>query len=177
MADTLWWGILLRGVILLIFGILAILYPGITLGSLAILFGVFILADGVVSLIASIAGRQLWPLFVVGLLSLAAGIISLAVPTLTLLGLLLVIAAWAIVRGLVEIAAGVAVPVAHRWLLSMAGVVSVAFGILLVIHPLVGLLAIAWLIGFYGVFYGFSLIALGLQLHSGGQALRGVMQH
>jgi uncharacterized membrane protein HdeD (DUF308 family) len=166
-----WWALVIRGVVAVLFGILAISWPGITLAVLLVLFGLYALANGILAVIAAVGsaeGRRHWcALLITGIVGIAAGIVAFAYPGITLVALLYVIAAWAVISGIFEIVAAVSGTgdVGTRWLFGLSGVLSVLFGILLFAYPLTGLLAVAWLIGFYAIFYGFTQIVLGLQLH------------
>jgi uncharacterized membrane protein HdeD (DUF308 family) len=156
-----------RGVAALAFGILTLIWPGLTLWALVLLFGAYALVDGVFALAHAFtndaSSRELrgW-LVVEGLLGIAAGIIAFVWPDITALVLLYLIAAWAIVTGVVEIATSVQLRNATRdwWLLLVAGILSIVFGVLLMITPGPGALVITWMIGWYAVFFGATLLAL-----------------
>ena len=166
-----WWTLVLRGVLAVLFGVLAWVWPGLTLGVLVALFAAYALVDGVFALIAAFSGaggeRRL-PLVLEGVLSIGAGVVAIAWPDLTTLALLYVIAAWAIITGLFEILAAVELrrEIDNEWLLGLAGVGSIVFGILLVVFPGTGALALVWLIGVYAILFGVLLIALGFRLRS-----------
>jgi uncharacterized membrane protein HdeD (DUF308 family) len=161
----------LRGVAALAFGILTLIWPGLTLWALVLLFGAYALVDGVFALAHAFThdrpsrGRRAW-LVVEGLVGIAAGVITFVWPDITALALLYLIAAWAIVTGAVEIATSVELRNATRdwWLLLLAGLASVALGVLLMITPGTGALVITWLIGWYAVFAGTMLLALAWRL-------------
>ena len=165
-----WWVFALRGVLAILFGVLAFVRPAITLEVLVLLFGFWALVDGVLALISSVGAAEAhepwWPLVLIGLLSIAAGIVTLKWPGITALVLLLIVAYWSIFRGVLEIAA--AVRLRHLvqgegWFI-LGGIASVAFGALLVMYPSSGLLAVIWLVGIYAVIFGISLLMLGLRL-------------
>lgn len=167
-----WWAIALRGVFAIIFGVLALIWPGITLGALILLFGAYVLVDGIFAVVAAL--RQVgdrprwWTLLIEGLLSIGAGVIAFVWPGLTALALLYLIAAWAVVTGVVEIIEAIRLraEIEGEWLLGIAGVASIVFGLLLFGFPGSGALAIVWLIGIYAILFGIALIALGLRLRS-----------
>lgn len=167
-----WWALLLRGIAAVAFGVLAFVWPGITLTALVFLWGAYALVDGVFSIAAGIKShgesRRWWVLLVEGLLSVAAGVIAFVIPGITALVLLLLIAAWAIVTGAFEIVAAIQMRkyIRGEWLLIIAGIASVIFGVLLFINPAAGALAVIWLIGAYAIVFGILLIALSLRLHS-----------
>jgi uncharacterized membrane protein HdeD (DUF308 family) len=165
-----WGWIVLRGVAAVLFGVLAIAWPGITLAVLIIVWGAYAFADGVLALIAAWRvrdqGRPFWTLLIVGLLGIAAGIVTFVWPEITGLTLLMIIAAWAVVMGVFQIAAAIRLRklIRGEWLLGLSGVVSVIFGIAVCARPEAGALAVVWLIGSYAIFFGALLIALGLRL-------------
>jgi len=165
-----WWTFVLRGIVAILFGVLAFVQPGITVAALVILFALWALFDGVLALIGSIAAAEAhepwWPLVLGGLLGVAAGIAAFKWPGITALALLLIIAYWSIFRGILEIAAAVRlrhVIQGEAWLI-LAGIASVAFGVLLVLYPGPGVLAVVWLIGIYAVIFGILELMLGFRL-------------
>jgi uncharacterized membrane protein HdeD (DUF308 family) len=165
-----WWVFVLRGVVAILFGVLAFVRPGITLEVLVLLFAFWALLDGIFALVGSVgaaeAGEPWWPLVLVGLLGIAAGVVTLKWPGITVLALLLLIAYWSIFRGILEIAAAIRlrnmVP-GEGWLIA-GGIASVAFGLLLIIYPSPGLLSVIWLIGLYAVIFGIANLMLGFRL-------------
>jgi uncharacterized membrane protein HdeD (DUF308 family) len=165
-----WWVFVLRGVAALLFGVLAFTRPGITLEVLVLLFAFWAIFDGVFALIASAGAAEAhepwWPFVLIGLLGVAAGVVTLRWPGITALALLLVIAYWSIFRGIIEIVAAVRLRnmiQGEPWLI-LSGIASIAFGVLLVIYPGSGLLAVIWLIGLYAVIFGVALLMLGFRL-------------
>lgn len=172
LADN-WWLLLLRGVAAIIFGILAFFWPGITLLTLVLLWGAYALVDGVLALWAAISGRvptmtpgPRWWLGIVGLAGIAAGIMTFAWPGMTTFILLMFIAAWAIVTGVMEIWGAVRLrkEIEGEWLLILSGLLSVAFGIILFAQPGTGALALVWFIGWFAVLFGAVNIALAFRL-------------
>ena len=166
-----WWALLLRGIVAIAFGLLAFIWPGITLTALVFLWGAYALVDGVFSIAAGVKlhgeNRRWWVLLLEGVLSVIAGVVAFVIPGITALVLLLLIAAWAIVTGAFEIVAAIQMRkyIRGEWLLILAGVASVLFGVLLFINPGAGALAVVWLIGAYAIVFGVILIALSLRLH------------
>jgi len=165
-----WWVFLLRGIVAILFGVLAFLRPGITLEALVLLFAFWALFDGVFSLIGSIGAAEArepwWPLVLIGLLGIAAGILTLRYPGVTALALLFVIAFWSILRGIIEIAAAVRLRdlIQGEWWFILGGIASIVFGVLVVMYPVSGLLAAVWLLGIYAVIFGITQIMLGFRL-------------
>ena len=160
-----WWRLLLRGILAIVFGVMAFAMPGMTLVSLAILYGVYALIDGALSIWFGVGSRA-WSLVFFGLLGIAAGIFTLFLPWATAIALLYMIGAWAIVRGIFEIITAIQLrhEIANEWALGLAGLVSVAVGLLFIVRPGAGALALAWLIGTYAVVAGILLVALAFKV-------------
>ncbi|MFG1700523.1 HdeD family acid-resistance protein [Nonomuraea sp. NPDC049309] len=163
-----WWLILVRGLAAVVFGILALAWPGLTLLVLVIFFGAYALVSGVSELFAGFrhgAQSRAW-LIISGILSILAGIIALVWPGITSLALLFIIGVWAIVSGVSEIVAGIHLrkQIDNEWLLIVGGALSVIFGVLLLAQPGAGLLSLAWLIGFFAILYGIAMIALSFRV-------------
>jgi uncharacterized membrane protein HdeD (DUF308 family) len=170
-----WKWVVLRGVIALIFGLLTLSRPGITLAALILFFGAYALADGVFTVVSAIANRHGlphwgWVLFG-GLCGIAAGIITFTMPHLTAMVLLYFIAFWAILTGISEIAAAVRLRklITDEWMLGLVGALSLLFGIYLIASPRGGALAVALWIGLYATLLGIGLLILGFRLRSWGQ--------
>jgi len=167
-----WWAVVLRGVCAVLFGLCAFVWPGITLGALVILYGAYALADGVLAVLAAVTSRRSgefpWGLLLAGLAAIAAGVVTFLWPGLTALLLLYLIAAWAIVRGVFEVVAAIALrkEMEHEWLLAASGALSVVLGIFLVLAPGAGALALLWAIGAFAIAAGALMIALGFRLKS-----------
>ena len=171
-----WGWVVLRGIIALLFGLLTLSRPGITLAALILFFGAYAFADGVFTVISAIANRHgqphwVWVLFG-GLCGIAAGIITFAMPHLTAIVLLYFIAFWAILTGISEIAAAVRLRklITDEWLLGLVGALSVLFGIYLIASPRGGALAVALWIGLYATLLGIGLLILGFRLRSWGKS-------
>jgi len=172
MFDTLvrnWWAFALRGVIAILFGIVAFARPGITLAALVIVFGVFALVDGVMELIASsyLTGtRYVWWAIITGLLGVTAGILTFVYPAATAVALLYVLAAWLIFTGILRVALSVELRsvISDDWILLLSGIAAIGAGVLTAAMPGPGLLAWVWVIGVYAVAYGIILIAVGFRL-------------
>jgi uncharacterized membrane protein HdeD (DUF308 family) len=165
-----WGWIALRGVAAVMFGILTLLVPALSLATLVLLFGAYALASGVLAIISAIANRgseDHWVAMVVGgVLSIGAGLVTLFMPGITALVLLYWIAAWSIVTGIAEIATAIRLRrvLSGEWMLILAGLLSVIFGVFLVLRPGVGALAVAIWIGAYALLLGFVLIGFALRL-------------
>jgi uncharacterized membrane protein HdeD (DUF308 family) len=178
MLSRYWWMVALRGLLLLLFGLAAVLWPGATLTVLVLWIGAGFLVNGVLALAAAIAGRDVegrgW-LILEGVLGIGAGILTFLYPGITGLVLLWLVAGWAIVSGVLQIAAAVQFRKVIRgeWMLGLAGGLAIAFGVLLIARPGAGLLTLALLIGWFAIFYGVVLIALGFRLRAFARRLGG----
>jgi uncharacterized membrane protein HdeD (DUF308 family) len=175
-----WWAVALRGVLAVAFGVIAWIWPDITLHALVLLFGFYALVDGLLALAALLMGGSLvrerrgW-LIVEGIAGIAAGVIAFVWPGITALVLLYLIALWAIATGILEIAVAIWLrrELRGEWLLALAGVVSVLFGVFLIVRPSEGAVAVVWAIGVFAIVFGVTLIGLGLRLRRIGRGLSG----
>ena len=164
--------LLLRGILAIVLGILAlVLSPRITVLVLVYLFGAYAFITGVVSAAMALryTNEQGWALLLVGgILGIVVGIVAFFWPGITAFVLLFLIAAWAIVTGIIEMVAAFTLPLGteREWLLGLAGLASVIFGVLLAIWPRVGLVAVVWLIGIYAIVYGILYIVGYFQTRS-----------
>ena len=165
-----WWTLALRGLAAVIFGILAYVWPNLTFTVLVLFFGAYALWDGVFALIGAFrtAGERRWMLILEGLVGIAAGIVTFIWPGAASLAILTIIAAWAIVTGIFEIIAAIRLreEIEGEWLMLLGGLLSVLFGIALVIWPAAGLVAVTWMIGAYAVIFGILFIVLGFRLRN-----------
>ena len=165
-----WWLVLLRGIAGILFGMLAFVWPGLTLFTLVLLYGAYALADGVIAVIAAFTGSAkplpTWWLIVVGLLGIAAGLLTFLWPGITTIVLILFIGAWAIAHGIFEIVGAIQLrkEIDNEWWLIAAGAMSVIFGLLVIAAPGAGALALIWLIGIYAIAFGILLVGLALRL-------------
>ena len=164
-----WWMLLLRGIAAIIFGGLALSWPGMTLLTLVLFYGAYALIDGVLAIVAAITGGTLlprWWLAVVGLLGIAAGILTFMMPGLTTIVLLYLIAGWAIATGVFQIVGAIRLrkEIDNEWFLILAGIVSVLFGVGMFVAPGAGALALVTVIGIYALFFGVLLVALSFRL-------------
>ncbi|MGE0159782.1 MAG: HdeD family acid-resistance protein [Dehalococcoidia bacterium] len=178
MIETLtrnWGWIALRGAVAVAFGILTVFYPGITLASLVILFGAFAFTDGTFTVISAVANRKGQPRWVAlllsGLVGIAAGVVTFFWPGITGIALLAIIASWAIVTGIIEMVVAVRLrkEIEGEWLLGIAGLLAIVFGVFMVLDPGAGALAVALYIGAYAFISGVMMIALGFRLRSWGR--------
>ncbi|HKQ75669.1 MAG TPA: HdeD family acid-resistance protein [Blastocatellia bacterium] len=168
-----WWALALRGVVALLFGIATFAWPGITLAALVALFGAYALVDGIFSVFAAFRhdeDRQQpwWAYLVGGILGIGIGILTFFWPGLTAMGLLFMIAFWAIMVGFFELITAIRLRriVPGEWLDALAGVLLIMFGIFLVIFPGVGALSVLWMIGTFAFALGILMIMLGFKMRS-----------
>jgi uncharacterized membrane protein HdeD (DUF308 family) len=164
-----WWLLLLRGIAAIIFGMLAFAWPGVTLLTLILFYGAFALVDGVLAIIAAITGGApgpRWWLAIVGLLGIAAGLLTFLMPGLSALVLLFFIAGWAIATGVFQIIGAIQLrkEIDNEWLLILGGIISVLFGIGVMLAPGAGAVALIWVIGAYALVIGVLFVALALRL-------------
>ena len=171
-----WWVVGLRGVLAIIFGILALVVPGITLIVLIAFFGAYVLIDGLVAIYLAIRGRENnrnwgW-LLAEGIAGVLIGIITFRWPGVTTFVLLAFIAAWAIITGVMEIFEAIELrrTINNEWLLILSGAASVIFGLLLLLFPSTGALALVWLIGIFALIFGILLLVLSWRLRGMAQS-------
>jgi uncharacterized membrane protein HdeD (DUF308 family) len=178
-----WWLVALRGIAAILFGVLAAIVPGLTLALLVMLFGAYALIEGGFNVVAAVrgatGGRAWWALLLEGLVSLAAGVVAFIMPGLTALALVYLIAAWAIVTGILEIAVAVRLRkhITGEWWLALSGVLSIAFGVLVSLFPGAGALAMVLWIGAYSIIFGILLLAVAFKLRSVRGEVTGTVAH
>jgi uncharacterized membrane protein HdeD (DUF308 family) len=169
-----WWALVLRGVLAIVFGVLAFVNPGLTLATLVLLFGAYSLVDGVFAIIAGLRAAQRqerwWPFALEGLASIAVGLFTFVAPAATAFALLLLVSVWAIVTGVFRIAAAIRLrkEIQGEWLLILNGLLSVIFGIVIMARPGAGLVWLVWMVGLYAIIFGVILVALGFRLRGHG---------
>jgi len=167
-----WWLFTLRGIFAIVFGLLALIFPGPTMLSLVILFSAYMLVDGIFGIISAVRAirrkEDRWGLLIFeGLIDIAVGILAFLWPGITVVAFVLLVGAWAIVTGAVMTAAGFRLNVSHgRWWLVLGGLLSLGFGTLLVIIPLIGAIVLTWWIGAYALAFGVALVIFSFKLRS-----------
>ncbi len=167
-----WDMFLVRGILAILFGIATLVMPGITLIVLVVLFGGYALVDGVILSIISIKDRKdhpdWWLMLLTGLVSAAAGVLTFVWPGITAASLFYIIIGWAIVTGIFEVIYAIRFrkEMDGEWLLVVDGILSVAFGILLIAQPVAGALTVLWMIGVYAIAYGAMLVVLAFRLRN-----------
>jgi uncharacterized membrane protein HdeD (DUF308 family) len=164
-----WWGLVLRGLLSILFGIAVFVWPGASLMALIALFGAFFFVDGVLALVNAFRVRagheRWWALLLEGLVGIAIGLITLFWPDITTVALLYLIAAWAIVTGVLQIIGAIrfADVIDNEWLLALGGIASIVFGVLMAVWPAAGAAALLWVIGAYAIVFGVLMVIAGLR--------------
>lgn len=167
-----WWAIAVRGILALLFGILVFVFPRQAVLVLVLLFGAYAAIDGVFAILSAVLAEQAherwWPFVVEGVVGLAIGALTFFRPGSTALGLYVLIALWAVATGIVEIVAAfrVRASIANEAMLLIGGIASVLFGVLMIVFPVAGALAVVWLIGFYALLFGILMLGFALRLRS-----------
>lgn len=170
LADR-WWVLMVRGLAAILFGILTFAMPGMSLLVLIMLWAAYAIVDGVFALVLALrrtrTGKHWGWLMFEGVAGIAAGVVAVLWPGITAMALLFVIAAWAILTGIAEIAAAIRLRrhLHGEWVLVLSGVLSLAFGVVLFAYPGAGALAVLWMIGAYAIAFGVLLLGLGWRLH------------
>ena len=160
-----WWVLLLRGILAVLFGILAFTMPGLTIITLALAFGAYSLIDGLSAVWFGV-GTKAWGLMLFGLIGAIVGIYAIFAPVAAALIILFVIAFWAIARGIGEIVTAIRLrkEISDEWFLILSGILSIIFGLVLFARPGAGALALIWVIGLYAMLYGFLLVVLAFKV-------------
>jgi uncharacterized membrane protein HdeD (DUF308 family) len=165
-----WWLVLLRGILSIAFGVLAFVWPAITLFALVALYGAFALVDGILALVGAFTGRlkpmPAWWLVLVGIAGIAAGIVTFLWPGITAIVLVMFIGAWAIVHGVFEIIGAIQLrkEIENEWWLILSGVLSVIFGLVVMAMPGAGALGLIWAIAAYSIAFGITWVMLAFRL-------------
>ena len=166
-----WWAVAIRGVLAILFGLIALIFPGATILSLVLLFAAYLFVDGIFAIIAAVRAARRhdrWGLLTFeGIVNIIVAILAVLWPGLTVVAFVLLIAAWSIVTGTLVLGAAIRLNIEHgRWWLILGGAASVAFGVLLIIAPLAGAVVLTWWLGAYALVFGGALLALAFKLRS-----------
>jgi uncharacterized membrane protein HdeD (DUF308 family) len=165
-----WGWVVLRGVAAILFGVLAFAWPGATLLTLAIFWGAYALVDGVLAIVAGFRIRDrdkpVWPMVLIGIAGIVAGVATIAWPGLTASLLLLFIAFWAIFMGAFQIVTAIRIrhEIDNEWMLILSGALTLLFGVAMVAMPGLAAVVIVWTLGAYAVAFGVLLVVLGFKL-------------
>lgn len=181
-AARQWWVLILQGILGIAFGLVALFNPGITLVTLALLFGAWALISGISSLaegwrVAEHRGRS-WPFAVSGVVSIVAGILAIVVPPAAIGGLILFLGAWLIVSGVMEAYAAYQIrrEIDNEWMLALVGILRAALGLVILAAPIVGAILVAATVGWVAILSGIFAIGLGWRLrrlHGATTGMRG----
>jgi uncharacterized membrane protein HdeD (DUF308 family) len=173
MIETLkrhWWVPVIRGIAAIVFGIIAFVYPGLTVATLVLFFGAWVLIDGIFRVVGAIGHRASDPDWgwhiVIGIVGIIVGLLTFHAPQITALALIIYIAAWALMIGATEIAFAIKLrrEIKGEWFLILMGLASIVFAILLLWNPIAGAAAVIWLIAWYAVVLGILAIFFGFRL-------------
>jgi uncharacterized membrane protein HdeD (DUF308 family) len=165
-----WWTVALRAGVAIILGIIAFALPGITLAAVVLLFGFYAIIDGVLALIAAFRERRnhgQWGVMLFeGVVGIGAGVIALLWPGIGALALTLIVAAWALATGVLEIIMAIRLRrlISGEWLLILSGVLSIALAVMVALFPGAGALALIWWMGAYALAYGVVMLMLALRI-------------
>ena len=167
-----WWVPVIRGIAGIVFGVIAFAYPGLALATLILLFGAWVLIDGVFRIVGATAGRASDPDWgfhlIIGILGIVVGVLTFRAPGITALALIIYIAAWALMIGAAEIALAIKLrrEIKGEWFLILMGLASIIFAVLLLWNPGPGAVALLWLIASYAIVFGILAIFFGFRLRS-----------
>ena len=167
-----WWLYTVRGVVAIIFGIVAFARPEQALQALVLVFGAYALVDGIFAMFAGIASyryfERWWAVLLEGVVGVVIGLLTFFWPNITALVLLYFIAAWALITGIFEIVAAIQLRrmITGEWMLILGGLLSIVFGVLMFVFPVVGAVSVIWVIGIYAVVFGISEIIFAFRLRS-----------
>jgi uncharacterized membrane protein HdeD (DUF308 family) len=174
LMSRFWWVMLLRGVLAIVFGLLALTYPGMTLSYLVIFFAAYAFIDGVTSVLHAVSGRSenqsWWVLLLEGLLGIAIGVITFQAPEISALLLLLYIGLWVTSVGVVRIILAIRLrdEIEDEWWMILSGVVSVLFGLGLITRPAAGAIGLLAFIGIWSIIAGTFLVFFAIRLKTFG---------
>lgn len=163
------WTFLVRGIVAILFGIAALIWPGITIVTLTMLFGAFAFVDGIFALTAALGGfggSRWWALLLEGIIGLLVAFFVYTQPAMSMLSLIYAAGFWAVLTGIVEIVAGLQLRevISNEWLYVFAGILSIVFGVLVVRDPAAGAMAIIWMLAVYAILFGLLELSLSYRL-------------
>src|SRR4051795_1690191 len=160
-----WWAVALRGAFAILFGLLALFVPGVTIGVLVLLYAAYMLADGALAIVAAARGashHERWGLLLLeGVVDIVAGLVAFVWPAITVLVFVYLLAVWTVVTGALLLDA------AHgRWWMMLGGILSIVWGVMLFVAPAAGTVVLTWWLGAYSLLFGILLLVLGFSLRS-----------
>jgi len=167
-----WWTLVVRGVLAVVLGVIAFANPAAAVAAFVFLFGVYAIVDGVLAIIGGVRAAEhherWWTFILEGVVDILAGIIAFGAPAVAAFALVLVVAFWAIITGVLELLAAIRLrrEIEGEWLLVINGILSLVFGGILLLRPAAGLLVVVWWIGAYAIVFGIVLLALAFRLRA-----------
>lgn len=166
-----WWAFVIRGILAVLFGLIALFQPGVTMLSLVLLFAAYAISDGVFAIVSAVRAakaHERWGLLVLeGVVDIIAGVAAVALPGLTVVVFVTLLAVWALLTGGLMLVAGFKLDPDHgRWWMVLGGVVSMLYGVLLLIAPLIGAVVLTWWIGAYALIFGVAMLVMAFRLRS-----------
>jgi uncharacterized membrane protein HdeD (DUF308 family) len=171
LLERAWWSVALRGVLGIVLGVVAIMWPHVTLAALLGVLGAYFIIDGVLALVtmfqASRQEKSWWPYLLGGFVSIAVGVMAFTRPAAIAFAILILAAIRCMVTGVVEIATAIWLrreTGRSEWLLWLGGLISIAFGVLLMARPQAGILTLVWLVGIYTIAFGIIATATAFRL-------------
>lgn len=165
-----WWSFTLRGLFAIIFGVLALVWPGATINALVILFGSYMLVDGVFAFVAGLAtsgyNSRWWSVVLEGLVGIIVGLLTFFWPGATAAAIVFLIAGWAIITGILEIVSAIQIrhEIPNEWAMIISGLISVAMGVLLFVFPTDGAVSLISVVGIFSIIFGVALMVLSLRM-------------
>jgi uncharacterized membrane protein HdeD (DUF308 family) len=160
-----WWLLLIRGILAVIFGLVAFAWPALTLVTLVLFYGAYAFVDGVTAI--WVGGRsRAWGVLLFGILGVVVGVYTFFYPGVTAIALLYFIAVWALVRGIFEIVTAIQLrkEISYEWALIVSGLISIIFGIVLIANPGTGALALVVVIGAFALMFGVMMIVFAFRV-------------
>jgi uncharacterized membrane protein HdeD (DUF308 family) len=164
-----WWAVALRGAFAIVFALIAFFWPGATILSFVLFFSAYMLVDGVIGIVSGVraaSNNQRWGLLILeGVLNILVGVLAFIMPGLTILFFVTLMAVWSLITGVLMIVAAFKLnPAYGRGWLIFSGIVSVLFGVALLVAPLVGAVVLTWWLGAYALVFGIGLLVLAFKL-------------
>lgn len=165
-----WWALLLRGLAAIVFGVLTWLQPAASAAALVLVFGVYVLVDGVLAIFSAFQSRKesshWWVVLIWGLISAVVGLLMLFQPAITALVMTIYIGVWALMTGVMEVVAAIRLrkEIQGEWLLILGGLISVLFGIFVLMQPAAGMMAMLWALATYAVVFGALMVVLAFKV-------------
>ncbi len=172
-----WWAFVIRGVLAVVFGLIALFEPGVTMLSLVLVFAAYAVADGVFAIVSAVRAakaHERWGwLALEGVVDIAAGAVAVAMPGITVVFFVWLLAVWAIVTGICMLAVAFKIDTDHgRWWLVLGGLASTVYGLMLVAAPMIGALVLTWWIGAYALVFGVAMLIAAFRLRAKVQTLK-----